>query len=800
MNESQQGKRRPQEQEESNRAKKRQTKAPKVPPRDAALEAARECLEARPIYSRGRLSDHMRPDPAVEFATSNPEVEAEAMALFDAAQSKVDFERFRPQEGINNPTINDFRSLWKVCLRVFDWSPVMLISPLQGLKYRSVARRAQKSGSTPVLGASEPPGDPNQADSAENLEQPQASKGNMPSEVIFPPDFSRILTALIVHPCWRYDHVPFILALQYTVKSRVDNREPWPCSDLLYYTESLRVLRSMFDEPDREPIGITEMLNAVQNSQAEDDRSTFLRFLHFLGGKVKSTPSDVSQPQTYLGVDALPVTIRDLRFLTAAVTEFDWGQDSWNCSPDEVWKAYRSERGLGRDEIPDTNADTKRYTLRSLYDVYRGIASRRRGSRVGASLLQAPQQGVVGDCQEDIAHEEGADIPMEVDIPIDDRLQPPPEDTMETSTGNVSDVPRQSTPFYQKTREREPRRKALVDGEETEDEEEDLQRNQRSDNLPNERQVMQGARRRDRIDSGMMSGQSFAPSYSPYTATTSFPSQPHRLMPLTPVASGMTLSQRLNMDEEILESRFLRSETNIKTLKDENNRILNTQKSHSEAISNLQRRIELQARQPNEPESGNFTETNQELTVLENENSSLVQRNQGLQDRIDQMVKDAKEQSEKMKALEAEKSTLLATMTEKEQSFQAEISRTSAQQTELSDKVKRLEKEKLCLLGIVSQKEKSLAIELEKVRSLEAQLNSGNDTQEAQEEVEQQTEGARQPPIRLPEMMDQWSEEESDVDASVHGGLLGSWRTRNSVVEAFSDRDPQLRRLGQRNY
>ncbi|SCN96783.1 uncharacterized protein FFE2_08597 [Fusarium fujikuroi] len=101
MNESHQRKRRPQEQEESNRPNKRQTKTPKTPkeaPRDAALAAARQCLDERPVYSDYRLDDHIRPDPDVEFAASYPEEEAEAMALFDASQSKLDFDKFCPEE------------------------------------------------------------------------------------------------------------------------------------------------------------------------------------------------------------------------------------------------------------------------------------------------------------------------------------------------------------------------------------------------------------------------------------------------------------------------------------------------------------------------------------------------------------------------------------------------------------------------------------------------------------------------------------------------------------------------------
>ncbi|KAL7762951.1 hypothetical protein ACKLNR_006309 [Fusarium oxysporum f. sp. zingiberi] len=165
------------------------------------------------------------------------------------------------------------------------------------------------------------------------------------------------------------------------------------------------------------------------------------------------------------------------------------------------------------------------------------------------------------------------------------------------------------------------------------------------------------------------------------------------------------------------------------------------------------------------------------------------------------MIKDAAQQqtewSEKVKALELEKSTLLATMTQKDEGFRAEISRFSDQQTEWSDKAKTLEQEKSSLLGIVSEKDKALAIQSEKIRALEVQLNAIDDIQQ---EIAPSTEELVQPHIRLPEMVEEWSEGELDVDARVHASQLGSRRTRNRVAEAFSSSHLGLQRLGQRNY
>ncbi|KAF5644472.1 hypothetical protein F52700_2471 [Fusarium sp. NRRL 52700] len=702
------------------RPRKRQARAPKEEPSDAAKQAANYCLERYPKYTARKLDDHLTHDP---IQTPFSQEEAEAMALFDASQSKLDFEKFNPGECIASPTTNDFKNLWKVCLRVFEWSPVLLISPLHGLKYRSARRTQQSDHGTE---GSEPPDDSEQPDATQDHEQSRPSMNSKPSEVIFSPGFSTMLFTLIVHPCWEGDAVLFLLALQFTIKCRVDNREPWPRDDLVYRVSGLRDLRSMFDDPNREPIGIAEMMNAVHNSQAEDERTTFSRFLHFLGGQVKTFPSDVTQSQTYLGVSALPVTVKDLKFLTAAVTEFDWGNDPWNCSPDEVYKAFWAKRGIGKDEVPITNADTKRWTLRSLKDAYRDIARQKRALRDGVSQINTPYRSLLDDNQENAPNEE------DDDIPIDDMLLPPPDDGVETVTSDVSEKPREGTPFQQRPREREPRRKALVDGEETEDEEEDLRRNQRSKNVLNERQVRQEVRQGNWTGGGLMSGLSFDSPYTQLAAPTTVTRRPPRLMPLTPIASGETLSQRLQADEQRLENRFASSEASIKNLKEEQNRILDLQKSHSEAISNLQRHVELL--QSSQAERVDAPPTNQRIEVPETQNESLVQQKQDVQKRIDQMVKDTEQQqaewSRKVHALKLENSTLKATSSQNEEELWAEITRISKEQFKWSEKAKALEGETSRLLGMVIEKDKVITLQSEKIRLLEAQFNAMNETQQ----------------------------------------------------------------------
>ncbi|KAF5662346.1 hypothetical protein FCIRC_11540 [Fusarium circinatum] len=412
-------------------------------------------------------------------------------------------------------------------------------------------------------------------------------------------------------------------------------------------------------------------------------------------------------------MDALPVTIKDLKFLTAAVTEFDWDEDSWNCSPDEIWRAFRAERGIGRDEVPITNADTKRYTLRSLKDAYRDIARQIRASRDGASRVEAPRPGMLEDSHERTAHGE------EEDIPIDDMPLPTPEDTMETTTGNVCGIQTESTPFHPRPRKREARRKSLVDGEETEDEEEDLRSLQCGDES-NDTHIMKGT-----IGNGTMSGLSFESPYTLPTVPTSLTHPNARLVPLTPVGPGENLTRRLQ--EERLENHVKYSEASIKKL-------LDTQNCHSEAIRNLQRHAGLQILPPHQSERVNVPATTGTTDVLKTQNETLVQQNQALRERIHQMANHADqhraEWSRKVNALELENSTLKATLSQKEEDLRAEMARVSNQQAEWSQKARALEQENSTLLGIVSGKDAVIALQIEKVRTLEAQLNTMNASQQ----------------------------------------------------------------------
>ncbi|KAF9770851.1 hypothetical protein IL306_011540, partial [Fusarium sp. DS 682] len=694
--------------------KKRPTKPPAS---DQAKAAARECLERYRELQDDQVDLIMHPDPAVDFAAQRPEIEAEAVRLYDASNSKIDLGDFNPPASTNSPKVNNFRWLWKVCLRVFNRSPVKLISPINGMKYRTVL----------------PPGSRQDA-------------ATRPSEVIFSPDFSSQFTDLIVHPCWESGSVTFILALQFTVKCRTDNRAPWPSKKHADFDPTLTAIREMFDNLDGEADSLEEMFERARDSQPEGTTSTFSDFLHFLGGQVKRTPTDAKQPQEYLGLQALPVTVKDLKTLKGAVKDFEWNVESWDCSPEEIFKAYKKEVGTAKDELPRDHEQVKAYTSRSLLDIYRYIAIRQ----------QDPEPP-------------SRDVPAAESPSVDSELGAPQEEA-DTDRENRPDISMEDRPIIPLRRY-----KALVGGEESEDEEEDLRRNQENESFEP-----------DSIPQFHLQ----SPYVLPNASGQPFRQRDIPTLPATPRTSGVTLSQLGLPSDNRLEKRVEAAESSIqhvqgdikhvqgdlKLLKGRHNHLYTSmqrmKESHEQDIRLLRQEVQSHS-QPQVEVETNDTALARRVEAIGTENATLVSRNQELQAQLDQAVQEKVALSEKVEALELENTSL----------FEG-----------------------------TSERDKALEIERQRVRDLEAELAAVRDREPETEEHASITEGhmmnesnaQRSSDIqglffRMPKPPARWFEGEGVGDAAVDGSeVLGSRRTRNLIVLSFDD-VPEYASLRQRN-
>ncbi|KAG4259224.1 hypothetical protein FPRO03_13158 [Fusarium proliferatum] len=237
------------------------------------------------------------------------------------------------------------------------------------------------------------------------------------------------------------EHERFVLALQYLVKCRVDNRNPWPHKDAKEREcPAIDALFNMFDGSGSGDRNLHEMHKSARQSIVKKDYT--------------------EQKQAYLDVPALPVTLGDIKALTDAVTNFNWPDESWRCSPGDVYSAFRAERTTGKTEFSTTGAELKEYLCRSLKDIFRDIETYKQDANPETcSPANEADHGhvLVGDA-EDVIPPPGPDTAVDEEMGI-------PEDNQ--------NVPPESNPVRPERRYR-----ALVDGEESEDEQADLARNQ----------------------------------------------------------------------------------------------------------------------------------------------------------------------------------------------------------------------------------------------------------------------------------------------------------------------------------
>ncbi|KAM0288259.1 hypothetical protein ACHAO9_007163 [Fusarium lateritium] len=332
MSERPPAKRRPEAENSPEQTNKRTKIAKAQQPNASAVELAKACLEEKPALGEGELEGiscnrfkHV-PD------RRSREIDEQANILWENSVEKADFDQCDFES--NTPATRAFTALWKVCLRVFNISPLTLISPAVGIRYAPATGRGAKPG----------------------------------SQIVFSRDFSQLLAALIVHPGLRRNALMFSMALQYAVKRRVDNRDAWPTKSLVIQCPAILALRQASHADDTGSTSIHEIHLGVRRNDRIDP-TPFSDFLIHLGSMVKKKADD---DQMFLGVPALPVTVHDLKLLTEAVSTFQWPDESWRCRPDDMYQAYLDNRGSAKQELPQRN-QMKDLVLGTLKDYFRVI-------------------------------------------------------------------------------------------------------------------------------------------------------------------------------------------------------------------------------------------------------------------------------------------------------------------------------------------------------------------------------------------------------------------------------------------
>ncbi|EEU41168.1 uncharacterized protein NECHADRAFT_83313 [Fusarium vanettenii 77-13-4] len=208
---------------------------------------------------------------------------------------------------------------WKVAMRIFRSTPVGIISPLQNLVY-----------------------------------QPLPATGRTQTSPIYSEPFSKRFAALMAHPFWQGEVTTLIIAIQYAVICRLDDRRYW---EVPIFCDAMRALTNDMDESGTEmPEPIHEMhVEARSRCGTGRPPCAISDFLEHVGNVAKSTqyPPIPSTQMECLGMKVYPVTLKDLDVLTQALNTFSQQGLPIFCKVSMAFEAYK-EASSQRD-MPSAN-------------------------------------------------------------------------------------------------------------------------------------------------------------------------------------------------------------------------------------------------------------------------------------------------------------------------------------------------------------------------------------------------------------------------------------------------------------
>ncbi|RKL47882.1 hypothetical protein BFJ70_g2249 [Fusarium oxysporum] len=203
--------------------------------------------------------------------------------------------------------------LFKISLRLYRTTPIVLLSPICALRYQAV------------------------------------SKNHFCNEWIMSGRFCDLLSSLMVHPCWEENIDSLALALRWAVICRLDSRSAWAV-DVKF---SCSVIQRIFDkikDHQGESLNISyhEMHKAERDraSGRDEPSSTLSDILYEVGEAVpkENTVRPKADPKynSVFGWSVLPVTVWDLKVLTKVVNSMDF-KPEWNYSVEDALNAWKVE-------------------------------------------------------------------------------------------------------------------------------------------------------------------------------------------------------------------------------------------------------------------------------------------------------------------------------------------------------------------------------------------------------------------------------------------------------------------------
>ena len=283
----------------------------------------------------------------------------------------------------------NLKVLWKTCLRVLRVSPNILLSVINHLQYRDPKTSTHKA--------------------------------------IFAPEFSELLSSLIVHPAWGFNYRKLRMALQFAVICRIESSEHWPRSrDIFNHTidcYALELLRVRFDE--LQPGSVSDKLRqAIELTPFEEEFPTFLLTI---SEYVSQTAADGDIDPSYRGHLAYPVEMRDLKSIEQALDNYDWSNAAWRISTQCIWEAFKIERGRGMTEFPNDD-QIMEYIPLAIRQIHTYLA------QSGVDPTPSPQMGAEGTDESRLSSRDG-DVDWDSSAVHDE--EPPAQDHSPLS-GHIS--------------------------------------------------------------------------------------------------------------------------------------------------------------------------------------------------------------------------------------------------------------------------------------------------------------------------------------------------------------------------
>ncbi|KAF4443978.1 hypothetical protein F53441_11273 [Fusarium austroafricanum] len=325
----------------------------------------------------------------------------------------------KPPRGFKSNQHNPFLNLFKVCMRLYQTTPVALFSPIFRLRYHSLSRRSNDN------------------------------------PWIYSNNFCNTLTSILVHPCWGTDRDWVIIALTWTVICRLDDRKPWIYESEGFNPEDCPVLKRVFryigkiEDGGQLSVSYHELHTIAREAVAEKGRgkpSDLSNLLYRIGELVPQErgPKPENNPESRVlhGATVYPVSGWDLKVVIKAIDSTAFSH--CNLSVEDALKAWKLEFGNKETptihDLPWVFESSHKAVLRHMRA--NGLGSSFESRQEGQASSEPPhneEEEEEGQASSDSSDRQEEDAASQVDPHLPRPTQSSSDEGRDTDAGNHGD-------------------------------------------------------------------------------------------------------------------------------------------------------------------------------------------------------------------------------------------------------------------------------------------------------------------------------------------------------------------------